>query len=266
MFLERLTQARTRLAVAGVLAATTVALAVSPASATQPECVAVNESKDVGYNGNTVANPLGAAIAEADAGNTLKVLGTCHGNFLITKDLALRGRPWGLHTDTIDGDLRGAVLTIPSGKAANLTITDLTITGGSGAGIAWHDGVVTIRNTHVTNNAGTGIGRFGGGGAVIENSVVSGNSAASGAGIWNSIGGSPMMISNSLVTNNRATFFGGGLFNRGRLAISDSTISNNVAGTSGGGIYNLHGVTIDLTNVTLSGNSPDDYFCASFCP
>jgi hypothetical protein len=272
MFVERLTQARARWAVAGVLAATIVALAVSPARATQPECIAVNESRDIGYNGNVVADPVGAAIAEADPGNALKVIGTCHGNFVITKDLIMRGRPSSQHADTLDGDQSGAVLSVPPGVGANLTvnltISDLTITGGSGAGISLvNQGVVTINDTHVINNAGTGIGRFGGSGAVaIENSVVSENAAGlGGGGIWNTITGG-MTISNSLITNNTATSFGGGIFNRGRLAISDSTISNNVAGINGGGIYNAHGVPIDFTNVILSGNSPNDYFCAAFCP
>jgi nitrous oxidase accessory protein NosD len=262
LFVERLTQARARLAVGGVLAAAIVALAASPAGATQPECKAINQSKDIAYE-NAVQNPLGTAIAEADPGNTLKVIGTCHGNFVISKDLTLQGRPSAQHADTLDGDLSGIVLSVPFGVAVNLTVSDLTITGGSGAGISWYQGVVTITNTHVTNNAGTGIGKFGGGSAIIENSVVSGNSATSGAGIWNSIGGDGgMTISNSLVTNNTATFFGGGIFNRGHLTITDSTISNNAAGTNGGGIYNLqfHGVPINLTNVTFSGNSPDDCF------
>lgn len=236
-----------------------VALAASPAGATQPGCKAINESKDITYNSNAVPSPLGTAIAEADAGNSLKVIGTCHGNFVITKDLTLQGRPSAQHADTLNGDSSGVVLSIPFDVAANLTLSHLTITGGSLAGISWYQGLVTITDTHVTNNAGTGIGNFGGGAAIIENSVVSGNSAISGAGIWNSIG-QGMMISNSLVTNNTATFFGGGIFNRGSLAITDSTISNNAAGIAGGGIYNSEERPLDLARVTFSGNSPDDCF------
>lgn len=264
MFVERLTQTRTRWALAGVLAAAIVVVAVSPAGATQPQCKAINQSKDIAYNSNKTPNPLGSAIAEADAGNTLKVIGTCHGNFVIDKDLTLHGRASAQHADTLDGDLSGIVLSIPFNVTANLTVSDLTITGGSLAGISFYGGVVTVTDTHVTNNAGTGIGDFGGGSSIIEDSVVSNNSAASGAGIWNSIGGGGMTISNSLITNNTATFFGGGIFNRGQLAITDSTISNNVAGTNGGGIYDLH-APITLTNVSFSGNSPNDYFCPSFC-
>jgi predicted outer membrane repeat protein len=263
LFVELLTQTRARLAVVGVLATAIVALTVSPAGATQPECKAINQAKDIAYSENAVPNPLGTAIAEADPGNTLKVIGTCHGNFVINKDLTLEGRPSAEHADTLDGDLSGAVLSVPFGVTANLTVSDLTITGGSGAGISWLQADVTIKNTHVINNAGTGIGRFGGGGtAIIENSVVSGNSAESGAGIWNSLGGGGgMTISNSLVTDNTATFFGGGIFNRGPLTITDSTISNNTAGTNGGGIYGISG-SINLANVTFSGNSPND--CSGF--
>jgi nitrous oxidase accessory protein NosD len=240
----------------------------APASATQPECQVANQPPNKkSYNSNTDADPLGAAIAEAAPGDTLQVIGTCHGNFVIAKDLILQGRSSAQHTDTLDGDASGPVLTVPLGVPADVTVSDLTVTGGGGGISALGPGVVTITDTHVIDNVGTGIGRFAGsGGVIIENSVVSGNSATSGGGIWNTIGGSRgMMISNSLVTNNTATFFGGGIFNRGTLAISDSTISSNVAGTDGGGIYNLHGVPINFTNVTLSGNSPNDYACGSFC-
>jgi nitrous oxidase accessory protein NosD len=261
IFVERLTQTRGRWAVAGVLAAAIVSLTVAPAGASQPECKAINASTDIAYSLKMVPNPLGTAIAEADPGDTLKVIGTCHGNFVISKDLILRGRPSAEHGDILDGDLAGPVISVPFGASANVTVSHLTITGGSGAGISWYAGLVTVTDTHVTNNAGTGIGSFGGGTAIIENSIISGNAATNGAGIWNSIGGQGMTISNSQVTNNTATFLGGGIFNRGALTITDSTISNNTAGTNGGGIYRLSG-SVNLVNVTFSGNSPDDCFGA----
>jgi hypothetical protein len=269
--IRRLLRLKTALVIALALLGASVLGA--PASATQPECQVANQPPNKkSYNSNTDADPLGAAIAEAAPGDTLQVIGTCHGNFVIAKDLILQGRSSAQHTDTLDGDASGPVLTVPLGVPADVTVSDLTVTGGgggsSGGGIsALGPGVVTITDTHVIDNVGTGIARFAGSGAVIiENSIVSGNSASlGGGGIWNTLVGRGMTINNSLVTNNTATVYGGGIFNRGRLAISNSTISNNVAGTDGGGIYNAHGIPIDFTNVTLSGNTPNDYACGSFC-
>ena len=53
-------------------------LSVAPAGATQPECQVLNLSqKKLFYNSNGYVDPLGTAIAEATAGDTLQVIGTC---------------------------------------------------------------------------------------------------------------------------------------------------------------------------------------------
>src|SRR5229473_359906 len=66
-------------------------------------------------------------------------------------------------------------------------------------------------------------------------------------------------ISNSTLSGNSATYYGGGIFNlkgtanTGTFTISNSTLSGNSAGVYGGGIYNTG--TVTLSNSTLSGNS-----------
>ena len=42
------------------------------------------------YNSNSYTDPLGTAIAEAAPGDTLQVIGTCHGSHTITNDLTRR--------------------------------------------------------------------------------------------------------------------------------------------------------------------------------
>ena len=167
---------RLRLAVGLVLFA--LAVAVSPANAVQPECRVENLWPGTFfYNSNTHADPLGTAIAEAEAGDTLQVIGTCRGNFVIEKDLTIQGRASEQHADTISGDGAGAVLTIPAAsdgdgglvRGATVTIKNLTITGGfnenwpapSGGGIS-NNGALTVEGSIITGNvavSGGGLGK-----------------------------------------------------------------------------------------------------------
>src|SRR5262245_46067668 len=97
-----------RLAVGVMTLATRAVLALlltGQAVATQPECRVDNLAPGRGeYNSNTNADPLGTAIADARPGDTIEVIGTCHGNFAIEKDLTLQGRSSRQHDDTLDGD------------------------------------------------------------------------------------------------------------------------------------------------------------------
>ena len=113
--IEHLPRLRVGMVIASVLVGASVFGA--PANATQPECQVVNmPPKKALYNSNEYANPLGSAIAEATAGDTLQVIGTCYGNFVVTKDLTITGRKSDQHADTIDGDVSGgAVLSVPYG-------------------------------------------------------------------------------------------------------------------------------------------------------
>lgn len=47
---------------------------------------------------------------------------------------------------------------------------------------------------------------------------------------------------------------GGGIYNAGTLTLTDAAVSTNVATTSGGGIFNDGSGTLNIKNVTLSGN------------
>lgn len=67
---------------------------------------------------------LQAAIDGAGTGAHLKLRGTCVGDFVITRDLRLKG----LHGATLKGDEEGTILVIAAG--ADVTITDVIITGG----------------------------------------------------------------------------------------------------------------------------------------
>ena len=108
-------------------------LVVSTANAAQPECRVENlPPKKASYDSNDYADPLGTAIALAAPGDTLQVVGTCRGNYVITKDLTITGRSSDQHADTIDGGLNGMVLNLPfTATGVHLTVTNLTITNGT---------------------------------------------------------------------------------------------------------------------------------------
>jgi hypothetical protein len=114
-------------------------------------------------------------------------------------------------------------------------------------------------------------GNAGGGRLVMENCVVSHNTADRGGGIFFN---STLWITNSLIYSNTARA-GGGIVNYGSMTMTNVTLSDNYVSNSGGGISNNEYATIvnstiaanggrgihtsgaiTLTNTILAGNSP----------
>jgi len=183
----------------------------------------------------------------------------------------------------------GGIYNDAGNRSAALTIVNSTVSGVSGGGAGGGDGAgggivnegyegsatLTIVNSAVTDSfsfadpTSNGFAIAGGiynqGGILtISNSTISGNSASNwGGGIFN---GGTLTITNSTVSGNQAGGFvetnypgvGGGI-NGGAITIINSTISGNTAFGNefkspgfGGGIY---GGDITITNSTISGNS-----------
>ena len=235
-----------------------VLLVVGSPAAAQPECQVVNlPPKKVGYTSNTYADPLGTAIAEAAAGDTLQVTGTCYGSHTITKDLTIVGRSSDQHNDTLVGDASGSVLYVPpvASFAIHVAVRHLTITGGAG-GIYSYRGVLEVSDSRVVANAGTGIGNFGSAAVSIDDSLISDNvnttiNFGRGGGIYNSLGPG-MTINNSTISDNTASGSGGGIFMRQRVNVIDSVIEGNTAGLDGGGVY---GSGETITGSLIEGNT-----------
>ena len=144
------------------------AFLVSPAEAAKPACSVENlPPAKRSYNSNTHANPLGTAIDEAKAGDTLQVVGTCRGNFVIDKSLKLRGRAADTQLDTLDGNGSGTVLSVRGGPtsadAITVRISDLEIANGdvgmsrSSSAISSAYSNVTLADSTVSDNVGYGI-------------------------------------------------------------------------------------------------------------
>ena len=149
----------------------------------------------------------------------------------------------------------------------DVTVTNSSITGNraynsQGGAIFAANGIVSITNSTFSGNRT----HFGTGGAIstfaasadviVVNSIVSGNSAAHGGGIYASNGN--VTLTNSSVSGNEArTGDGGGILARnGNVTLTNSTVSNNTAGNDGGGIHSGDG-DVTLTDSAVSGNYAD---------
>ena len=160
-------------------------------------------------------------------------------------------------------DYGGAIFNREGG---NLTLLNSTISSNqafTGGGIEnW--GTLTITLSTISSNIATS---FGGGidnadnaVAVISQSVIRGNKAASGAGIMNWFDSAlpSLTIEDSTVSTNTASEKGGGIANLNALVnIDNSTISGNQA-YDGGGIMNWFDSSVPTMTVhssTISDNS-----------
>jgi len=216
---------------------------------------------------------LREAIASAAPGDTINfsVTGTItltSGELLISKDLTITGP--GASRLAISGNNASRVFRIPAGTVSisNVTIQNGNIpTGQQGGGGIFNQGTLTLNNVVVRNNTvngtdspdvgggicnGWGLGK---GTLIINDSMISGNTAARGGGIFNT-GAETLTITNSTVTGNTA-IRAGGILSYATVNMMNSTISNNIASNSSGGIEHspLTNAPMTLTNVTISGNS-----------
>lgn len=167
------------------------------------------------------------------------------GEIVITDSGSLTINGTGADLLTIDGNLASRILTI---NIATVTINDMTFTRGNGVST-----LSTGRAGAIYNAGGT---------TVINNSVITGNTAANGGGLNNSSNGSPavpgnLTFNNCVVSNNMATGSGGGMqnFSTSTVTINNSTFMGNVSnGTTGGGGGQFNGRVL-ITNSTFANNS-----------
>jgi hypothetical protein len=208
---------------------------------------------------------LQTAIDSAHTGDTLRIHGTCVGNYRIPgAGLAVTLTLQGVRNGILDGNRAGTTLTIESGTT--VTITGLTITGGetanNGAGIAVISSNLNLVASTVSGNTST---QFGGGfallgsNATVTNSSITGNSAAAGGGIDDDQD-STLTLSSSLVSNNTSSDgpdagAGGGLdIYHSHATISNSRIVGNFSAGRGGGIQNEFGSSLQLRNSIVADN------------
>src|SRR5215207_6035360 len=149
-------------------------------------------------------------------------------------------------------------------NAANVTITDVTLTGGeAGGAIAGYACILLLDRVHVTGNAPESDG----GGIYLEdghlrirNSAISYNFASGCGGI--NVGGSSstLQVVNSTISGNWATSgdgAGGGVCTAASAVFRNVTISGNQA-SHGGGIFQGAN-TLSLVNTIVSGNTAGSF-------
>ena len=129
-----------------------------------------------------------------------------------------------------------------------VVIDGLTITGGSAFGAFLSD---------------RGAGIFNKESLTLTNSTITGNTAETGAGIYNYFDAN-LTITNSTISNNTAEYSAGGLRDGGDITtITNSTFSGNeVTSTSSssgdGGAIQMSGSTLTISNSTITGNTTGD--------
>ncbi|MBX7104101.1 MAG: hypothetical protein K1X57_08460 [Gemmataceae bacterium] len=168
---------------------------------------------------------------------------------------------------TIDAAGLSRALTISGGL--NVTISDLTLTGGrdsGGAIIRSGNGTLTLNSMAITGNtvvpgAGSPISVIGGS-VVVNDSTLTGNSGAFGGTIGVYPAGS-LVLNRTTVSGNTAQFRGGGIYVMGTVSIANSTISGNQTvdksvGEGGGLCLNLTG-SAAIRNSTISSNIAAGY-------
>jgi predicted outer membrane repeat protein len=208
-----------------------------------------------------------AAVNAAPAGETIRIMdGVFTGGVTITdKNLVIRGS--GVSHTVVD---RGPVSVSPAPPAIELkctrafqiTITDLTITGGvpfhgfGGGGLENNGCTVNLNNAMVMNNGsrgGGGISNNSGIMMVRNSTIINNGSKLGGGGISNQ--GNLTLVS-SVISDNSTTSpgKGGGIENGGTLVVRDSTIANN-QGPDGGGVANAVGGTARFAESVITNNS-----------
>jgi hypothetical protein len=131
-----------------------------------------------------------------------------------------------------------------------------------GGGIATALATTTVTDTTIASNTAASGGGFnsslGGqtGSIILDNVIISGNTAQkSGGGIYN-IGDAPFTVRNSRIMANSAVGAGGGIRSISSMTVIRSTISGNTAQGAGGGIQSSGTYSVmEITNSTISGNS-----------
>jgi CSLREA domain-containing protein len=264
----------------------------------------------VSLSGMKLTNGLASAIGDAIGGGIYQTGGSSIiTNMNITNNAARQTgqKPFGagggicVNTGTltiIDSRISGNTVPVTAGSAAGgiyAVYTDLHITGSTvdsnsaqgiyGSGDLSGDTLITVVDSNVINNTGSGVVnligpttitnssvRNNGGGIDMESSdctlsvdrsVIIDNRSV---GVGNR--GGTAIITNSTIgrnANDQLGGKGGGIWNTGTVYVLNSSIINNTAFEAGGGVYNVLG-HVYLTNSTVSGNFTINGAGNSPCP
>ena len=162
----------------------------------------------------------------------------------------------GANTITFDPSVFNTARTIVLAGSV-LTISDTLIINGPGLDLVTVSGNNAVRVFAISPGVTASISGM----TITQGNGATGTFPGFGGGIYNQ---GTLTVTNLVVTNNKATIDGGGIYNstNDTLNVINCTISNNVAdsdnagsGTGGGGLYSTTGGVMTITNSTITGNS-----------
>jgi len=199
------------------------------------------------------------AVDTANPGDIICIAeGTYIENIHIDKSLTIKGAGEG--KTIVDGNHVGPVFTVgKNNPEANVMFFGMTMNNGSGdftdnfEGSGEHDylggaiyngesAFLTVENCTLSDNhADNGGAIFNSGSLILKNSSLLNNRCRAGGGIFNSRD-RILILQESTISGNFASFIGGGIRNGGVLTIEDSIILDNIADSYGGGIFNGDGL------------------------
>ena len=229
-------------------------------TATAAACKKTIAVTDAGDAASPISGQLRTAIAELCSGGTILlpagvIINLAQGELVIPSGKVLTIRsPSHQQQATIDAQGTSRVFWVQVN--ASLTLRNVIVTGGAGAGIN-NEGSLTIASGRVTANTGFGITNTGqvtlmDDAAITENQ---GSGVFNGINITDDVVGRLTLEDNSTINANTG-LRGGGIFNAGgAVTLNDnSSVSGNVAAT-GGGIWTGASEVIDSGLVTLNDSS-----------
>lgn len=217
----------------------------------------LNANKTTEYEGSPFDGPPIEDVIEFDPGLSGETITLTSGELVITGDLTINGL--GANELTISGNNASRVFKIENPfnlievEIEGLTIADGNTTNG-GSGIHNEGSNLTISNSVISNNQGSGI---------INNYVLVGNSTFNGVVFYEN---GNLKVNNSIISNNQGsgivnkyTFQDDEYFlyshdlddlNSGNVIVTNSIISNN----QGSGISNFDFGNLIVTSSTISNN------------
>ena len=173
---------------------------------------------------------VGDGIAASVPGSEVRI---CPGTYVetlsIAHDLQLVSEG-GPTVTTIDGNDGGPTVSVGAGT---VSITGLTITGGSSVGLG---GGLSITGTDPVT---------------VTDCLIVGNQSSDGAGIYTS-SGAQLSLQQTTVAENLGEIGGGLMFQGSSLSVSQCTFTDNISGEVGGGmvIFGLPAVQLSDTAIT----------------